>query len=103
MMDGDGCGIVIALVVLSLILGVLLFSYVVSPVLDQSALTESQTLTVSTTLTDDNCDAAQSVGDGACNATVSILPDEYGWGLVIAVFMIVAAVFILAMLAMLGS
>lgn len=99
----DEMGCLAAVVILSLILGCGLLYFVTAPLFDTDAPTEAQTLSVSTTLTNDNCDAAAAVGDGACNAKVTILPNEYWAGLGIAVFMIVAAILIIAMIFALGA
>lgn len=96
--DNDDVGKVISIAMLSLIIGFGLLFYTVAPLFITGSPAEAQTLTVSTTLTDDNCDAATAVGDGACNAVVSVLPDEYGIAAIVGVLAIIGAFWILGWL-----
>lgn len=99
MNDNGFWGMLVIVMLLAIALGSLLILFGISPTLDWLNGTQSQTLTISNTPTLDNCDAAQSVGDGACNATITELP----WGAQAAVllggFMVAAGVFNLALIA----
>lgn len=79
---------VLAIVVLiAIALGALLFMFGAAPLFGWTSGTEA--LTVSSVPAVDNCDDARTVGDNACNATISELPWSSTAAMLLGGFMVV--------------